>query len=619
MTTATATREKPKTVRKRPSRKDPTTAYARAVVAGRVVTGRLARLACERHLRDRKEGSKRGLKWNPVEANYAIDFFPDVLCLAEGEFAGKSFELAAFQQFIIGSLFGWFGADGYRRFRTAYIETAKGSGKSPLCAGIGLYGLIADKEPAAEIYAAAVVKDQAKILFRDAELMVAASPHLTGLVDTRVNNLAVLGTNSYFRPVSSEHRGLDGHRVHMALIDEIHEHPTDIVVEKMRAGTKARRQALIVEITNSGYDRKSICWQHHEMSDRVLNDVTPNDSWFAYIAQLDACDECVGKGHKMANPACPNCDDWRDESVWIKANPLLDISPGRKYVREQVAEAIAMPSKQNVVLRLNFCIWTEQATRWLDMTRWGECGRAALMEVVPMALAGRTCYGGLDLASTTDLIALTLLFPPTPAEVADAEERDELAPAQLLCAFWVPEENMAARSRRDGVPYDLWEREGYITATEGNVADYDVVRRDISGVGTDGKRVPGGGLADLYNIRELGIDPWNATQLATQLEGDGVKVVFIRQGFASMSAPTKELERLVLARGVAHGDNPVLSWCASNVAVRQDPTGNIKPDKEASTERIDGIVATVMAVDGWTRGDGGDGRSVYETRGVLSV
>ena len=609
MTTATATRPK----RKRTSRRDPTSAYARAVVAGRIVAGRMVRQACERHLRDIEEGPERGLCWDPIAANRAIDFFPEMLCLAEGKFADKPFKLEPSQEFIIGSLFGWKGEDGFRRFRTAYIEAAKGSGKSPLCAGIGLYGLVADNEPAAEIYAAAVVKDQAKILFRDAELMVDASPELAALLERSVNNIADLETNSFFRPVSSEKRGLDGKRVHMALIDEIHEHPTAIVVEKMRAGTKVRRQALIVEITNSGFDRKSICWQHHEMSERVLSGVTPNDTWFAYVAMLDACDECEGKGHKMANPACENCDDWRDESVWIKSNPIIDITPGRKYVREQVAEAIAMPSKQNVVLRLNFCIWTEQATRWLDMARWGQCGKS-LMEVVPHSLRGRDCYGGLDRASTTDLIALTLLFPPTPEEVAD----DELAPAQIICAFWVPKENMQARSLRDGVPYDLWERQGYITATEGNVADYDVVRRDISGVGTDGQKVPGGGLADLYNIRELGIDPWNATQLATQLEGDGVRVVFIRQGFASMSAPSKELERLVLSRGIAHGDNPVLNFAAANVTIRQDPAGNIKPDKEKSTERIDPIVATIEAIDGWTRSDG-DGKSVYETRGVVSV
>ncbi len=605
MTTATATRPKAK----RTTRRDPTSAYARAVVAGRIITGRLVRLACERHLDDLENGHERGLRWDVEKANRVIDFFPDMLCLAEGAFAGKPFKLAPFQQFIVGSLFGWLGPDGFRRFRTAYIETAKGSGKSPLCAGIGLYGLVADDEPAAEIYAAAVTRDQAKILFRDAELMVDASPELNALIDKRVNNLADLETNSYFRPVSSEKRGLDGHRVHMALIDEIHEHPSDVVVEKMRAGTKVRRQALIVEITNSGYDRKSICWQHHEMSERVLTGIIENDSWFAYVAQLDACDECLGKGHKMANPACPNCDDWRNEKVWIKANPIIDITPGRKYVREQVAEAIAMPSKQNVVLRLNFCIWTEQATRWLDMRKWGECGET-LMEVVAHKLRGRLCYGGLDLASTTDLIALSLLFPPTSAEVSDAEARGEpLPPVQLICAFWVPAENMLARSRKDGVPYDLWERQGWITATEGNVADYDAVRRDINE------------LSDLYNIRELGIDPWNATQLATQLEGDGVanEIVFVRQGWASMSGPSKELERLHLSRLLAHGDNPVLSWNASNVSIRQDPAGNIKPDKETSTERIDGIVSTVMSIFCWQRHDGSDGKSVYETRGVLSV
>ena len=460
-----------------------------------------------------------------------------------------------------------------------------------MAAGVGLYGLIADGEEAAEIYSAAVIKDQAKVLFRDAELMVKASPALSAHIDQRVNNLAVLKTNSYFRPVSSELRGLDGKRPHMALIDELHEHPSDIVYEKMRAGTKARRNALIFEITNSGYDRQSVCWQHHEMSERVLSGVIENDSWFAYVCQLDPCQGCRESGHMMANPGCDECDDWRDEATWIKANPNIEITPGRKYVREQVAEAIAMPRKQNVVLRLNFCIWTEQAVRWIDMANW----RACEGKIDPATLYGRVCYAGLDLSANNDLTALALFFPPV----------DETDVARTIAAFWCPEEAITERSRRDGVPYDQWQREGWLTATEGNVVDFDAVRRDVNE------------LANVYNIRELAIDAWNSLQLQTQLAGDGITVVPFRQGFASMSAPAKELERLILNRSLLHDGNPVQTWCMSNVAVRQDPAGNIKPDKERSTERIDGAVALVMATGRATVHDGDDGVSVYETRGVL--
>ncbi len=565
---------------------DPTTTYARRVVAGKAIAGRMVRLACTRHLRDLAEGAERGLRFDKAAAMRAIRFFETLLHFAEGDFAGKLFKLEPWQKFIAGSLFGWYGEDGCRRFRTAYVEVGKGNGKSPMAAGIGLYGLIADGEPGAEIYSAAVVKDQAKILWRDALNMVRASTSLNRHVDQRVNNLAVLDTNSFFRPVSSEHRGLDGKRVHMALIDELHEHPTAIVYEKMRAGTKGRRNPLIFEITNSGYDRQSICWQHHEYSEKVLTDSIPNDSWFAYVAQLDACEACAADGHMMANPSCSDCDDWRDEKVWPKANPNLGVSIQLKYLREQVEEAKGMPAKQNIVLRLNFCIWTEQATRWLDMATWGRCSGAVDEKV----LEGRDCFAGLDLATTIDICALELDFPSL----------EEGEPHKVLSFFWVPEDNIQARALRDRVPYDQWVREGYITPTEGNVTDYDVIRRDILL------------LSERFHILELAIDRWNSTQLQTQLMSEGITVVPFGQGFASMSAPTKELERLVVSGGIEHGGNPVLTWMASNVAVRQDPAGNQKPDKEKSTERIDGMVALIMAIGRATVHDGGgQGISLY--------
>jgi len=237
--------------RKQQNPDDPTTAYARSVVAGEILAGRPVRLACERHIRDLEEGPSRGLRFDLDAAERAIRFF-GFLQLAEGEFAGQPFTLLPFQQFIIGSIFGWMGPDGFRRFRTAFIEIGKGNCKTKTAAGIGLYCLVMDNEEGAEVYAAATTREQARIAWADADKMVAASPYLARSVARNVSNLAVLATNSYFRPVSSEGRGLDGKRVHCAILDEIHEHPSPIVVDKMRAGTKQRRQALIFEITNSG-------------------------------------------------------------------------------------------------------------------------------------------------------------------------------------------------------------------------------------------------------------------------------------------------------------------------------------------------------------------------------
>ena len=245
---------------------DPVRQFAAAAVAGEVLVGALVRRAAERHLRDLDEGASRGLVWDTAAAEHACRFFPDYLRLAEGDFAGRPFLLEPWQQFIVGSLFGWYLADGTRRFRTAYIECAKGNGKTPLAAGMGLYGLVADDEPAAEIYTAGVTRDQANYIMADAIKMVAASPELRRRVDVAVHNLSVRQTHSFMRAVSSEARSLDQKRVHMALIDEIHEHPDAAVVNKMRAGTKGRRRALIVEITNAGYDRHSVCWQHHDFS-----------------------------------------------------------------------------------------------------------------------------------------------------------------------------------------------------------------------------------------------------------------------------------------------------------------------------------------------------------------
>lgn len=542
------------------------------MTSGKIVAGPLVRLACKRHLEDLKHGPDRGLEWRVDLVHRAVNFFPEILRLAEGEFAGEPFALQPWQCFIVGSLFGWVGPDGYRRFRTAYIEVGKGNGKSPMAAGIGIYGMIADEEPGAQIYSAATTRDQAKIVWGDAHKMVEASPSLSSRIIKTVNNLAFPPLASFFRPVSSDASKLDGFRPHIVLADEVHEHPNDSVINKMRAGFKFRRQPLLVEITNSGVDRHSICFQHHDYSKKVLEGIVDNDSWFAFVCALDEGD-----------------DPFTDESCWIKPNPNLGVSVPHKYLREQVQEASEMPAKQNIVRRLNFCQWTEQHTRWLDMAVWDRNKQ----KIAESELIGRPCFGGLDLSTTTDIAACAFVFPI-----------DDLF--AVLMRYWVPELNVRKRALRDRVPYDVWIREGRITPTPGNVVDYAAIRRDIN---LDAER---------FQLIELAFDPWNATQLATELgEGDGIQMVKMRQGFESMTEPTKETERLLLADRVAHGADPVLRWMASNVSVKLDPAGNIKPDKSKSTERIDGIVALVMAIGRATLST--NGPSVYETRGIAVV
>lgn len=553
---------------------DRTTAYARDVVEGRAVAGPWVRLACQRHLRDLEEGPARGLSFDVQLAARAMAFI-ECLTLADGQFAGQPFRLSPFQAFVVGSLFGWLAPDGFRRFRTAYVEIAKGNGKTPLAAGIALYLMLADGEAGAEVYAAAVSRDQAKICFRDIKRFAEASPALMRRLEVNEQNIAYPATGSYIRPVSSEGRGLDGKRVHAAVIDELHEHPTSIVVDKMRAGTKQRRQALIFEITNSGYDRHSVCWDHHDYSTKVLQGVVENDAWFAYVAALD------------------EGDDWlNDPTCWVKSNPNLGVSITEKYLQEQVAEARDMPSKRNIVARLLFCVWTEQSSVWMPIEHWDKCAEPFDLE----ELRGRECFGGLDLASTADIAAFVLVFPPLVYG-----ERWHVLPR-----FWCPRENIRLRAKRDGVPYDRWADEGLITATEGNVIDYafirDAIQRD----------------AEQFRIKAIAFDRWNSTHLVQELQADGFTMMGFGQGFASMAAPVRELQKLILGEQLAHGGHAVLRWMMSNVAALQDPAGNTKFDKSKSGDKIDGLVALAMGL-GIAIAEEVKGPSVYETRGVLTL
>lgn len=523
------------------------TAYAEAVVSGEIVAGRLVRLACERHLKDLEIGGERGLWFDADEAEHVIEFFAKVLKHSKGEWAGQPFILEPWEAFIIGCIFGWKRDDGTRRFRTAYVSVARKNGKSTLTAGIGLYMAFFDEEQGAEVYCAAMKRDQAKIVWSEASRMVKRTPALKQRITSFVGNLHVEAKAQKFEPLGADADNMDGLNVHCAIIDELHAHKTRNVLDVLTTATGARRQPLVFIITTAGFDRNSVCWEQHDYSVKVLEDILPDDSFFAYVAGID------------------EDDDWKDEAVWPKANPNLNVSVKAEDLRIKAQRASEVPGQQNAFRRLHLNEWTEQADRWLDMAVWDENGQP----FDPLSLEGQECFAGLDLSSTADVTAFELWFP--------GEQK-------ALHYFWVPEEGIRQRAERDRVPYDVWERDGYIEATEGNVVDYDVIRVRINEIG------------EVYNIRELAIDRWNSTQLQTQLDGDGFTVIPFGQGFASMSAPTKEMERLILERKLNHGNDPVLRWMASNVAVVQDAAGNLKIDKAKSTERVDGMVALAMAL-----------------------
>lgn len=590
---------------------DRVTAFAQAVLAGELVAGPDVRNACKRHLRDRDTAALRGLVWNQAAADKALGFFEEVLCLNGGEYEGEPFVLAPWQAFVVGSLFGWYTVDGYRRFRMAYIETGKGSGKSPLVGGIGLYGLVADDEQRAEIYAAATKRDQAMILFRDAVSMVNMSPALVRRLvqsgrDEKVWNLFYPSTNSFFRPISSDD-GQSGPRPHIGLLDELHEHKSATAVNMMRAGTKNRRRAMIVMITNSGSDKNSVCGQYHELGKRICAGIEDNDSLFAFICSLDEGD-----------------DPFTDESCWAKVNPSLDFVadperqtegiPGRKYLREQVAEARGLPAKEAVVRRLNFCQWTQADNPWIGWDVW-----SAAEERVPMRLLrNRPAVAGLDLSSTTDLTAFALLFYPTEA---DPHWR-------LLPYFWIPDHQLEERERRDKVPYSVWIKEGHLETTPGKaISKLHVLRRLQT-------------ICDYFEVHQIAYDRWRIEDLRELMNEHGITLPELTpfgQGFKDMGPAVDEFERRLLGtvaepdvldldpgdyqlvpreaaevETLRHDGNPVLTWNAGNAITVSDPAGNRKVDKQKAIGRIDGIVAAIMATGISGAGSVSSGTSIYE-------
>lgn len=559
--------------------RDPVTAYAKAVESGKIVAGPHVRNGCKRHLRDLIEGPKRGLVWDIESANRAIGFFKDVLRLAGGEFEGIPYQLLGWQAFIVGSLFGWKADDGYRRFRVAYVEGGKGSGKSPLAAGIGLYGLMADGEPRAEVYAAATKKDQAMVLFRDAVAMVDQSPALGSRVvksgvGTNVWNIAYTATMSFFRPISSDD-GQSGPRPHIGLLDEIHEHRNGDVVEVLRAGTKGRRQAMIFMITNSGVGQKSFCRERHEYGAKVCAGLVEDDSFFSYICALDDKE-----------------DPFTDPSCWIKANPSLGITIQAKYLEEQIREARGMPSKEATVRRLNFCQWVEAHDPWINADTWFACEAVAGPDDLEW-MRGRRCWGGLDLSSTTDLTSLVLLFEPIEDDPA----------WRLVPFFWLPAEGLKEKADKDRVPYDVWRDAGHLLTTEGRAINKLAVALKLAWI------------KENFDLQEIGYDRWRIEDFKSLLNQEGIELPLVPfgQGFKDMSPALDEFERMLVGRNVRHNGNPVMTMCAANAVVVKDPAGNRKVSKEKATGRVDGIVAAIMAAGRATAGAGAEEKSFWET------
>ena len=522
-------------------------------------------------------------------ADKAVEFFSTFLKHTKGEHAGQSFELLPWQRDdVIRPLFGWKRPDGTRKYRYAYIEIPRKNGKSQLAAGVGLLLTFVDDEPGAEVYSAAADREQAAIVFDAAKSMVEDSPELASRGVPYKRSIVVESTRSSYKVLSSDVKTKHGLNAHGIIFDELHTQPNRDLWDVLTTSTGARRQPLTFVITTAGYDKNSICWEQHDYAIKCLEGTIVDEEFLAVIY------------------SAPDDSDWSDPAMWELANPSLDVTISRDYLEAQSNRAKETPGAVNPFRRLHLNHWTESSSRWLNLESWKECGAP----IDPRDLEGRVCWAGLDLSTTTDLSALVLVFPHEIVDPSVVEAIAGLAgnePSQafdVLSYFWVPDDNIEHRVRQDRVPYDVWAREGWIEATEGNVIDYKFIQAKIKE------------LSSIYRIQEIGYDPWNATGLVNDLMEDGANMIEVRQGYASMTGPSKELEKLVTSRNLFHGGNPVLTWCAANVVVQQDPAGNLKPAKDKSTERIDGIVALVIAL---SRAIGGEGDSVYETRGLLSL
>ena len=531
--------------------------------------GPMVRKACRRHLDDLDRGQ---FKYSENCTAHIVDFIEKCLTLVD---VGKPFLLEPWQCFIVGSLFGWLEPHerrGWvRRYTTGYIEVGKGNGKSPMAAAIGLYGLLMDEEYSAGIYAAATSKDQAAaITFRDAMLMAKKSPSIRKRTELDKFNIAHPASNSFFRPVSSDPGTLQGIRVHMVLIDEIHEHKAPILVETLRASTKGRDQSLVLEITNSGFNRESICWRHHEYSRQVLDGTLEDDEWFAYVCDLDEGD-----------------DPLTDESCWQKTNPNLGVSVTHRYLRRVVKEAAGMPESEARIRMLNFCQWVAQQMRYINMVNWRKSIRELPSDV---ELAAAPCYAGVDLGKNDDFCAFVKVWMMEDGRVV------------VKPRFWIPQ---ATVDRVKSRPYQFWQSTEALTVSPGDVTDLHAVQKAI--------------LEDCqtFSIRKVAFDDRYAEQMRQYLEGFGVVMVKTYQGF-NLNEALVTMTRLLSELGFWLEDNPVLTWMADNFIVRLGAYGQIRPDKEAANEKIDGIVALNMALDVISK-EPTKQRSVYSERGATRV
>jgi phage terminase large subunit-like protein len=546
----------------------PAEQYAQDVIDGKIVACKWVRLACERHFHDLKHGHERGLYFDREAAELVLRF-KGMLKHSKGKWAGENLILEPWQQFRTWCMYGWMREDGTRRFRSSYTEVARKNGKSTDGASDGLYLGFADGEPGAEVYSAATKRDQARIVHQEAIRMVRKNRTLKKYIKIFKDNLSLEDTASKYEPLGGDSDSMDGLNVHGAIVDELHAHKNRETLELLETATGAREQPMIIMITTAGENRKSVCFEKHEYTRKVLEGWKDgsyvDDTWFGLIYSLDDDD--------IKN------ERYFDEKLWVKANPNLGVSKSLEDLRMKAKRASQMAAALNNFLRRELNVWVTGTVKWTNMEKWREAGKADPIPALekPEKLKKRSTFGGLDLSSVSDITAFIMVFP-APDEYID-----------IVCRFWIPEDTLEVvpnyRSTDDAKMVKQWVKEGYIEATPGNHIDHDFIYAQLE---KD---------AGNFTIKQAAFDRWGASSVTQTLEKMGMKMVEFGQGYASMNPPMKELERLILSGKIRHGNHPVLTWMADNLIARLDPAGNMKPDKEKSRDKIDGMVALIMALD----------------------
>jgi phage terminase large subunit-like protein len=542
--------------------------------------GKLERLAYARHREDLRTGHERGLFFSDKAADRAVAFFEEFLRHWKGRWNGQPFILEPFQEFVIRSLFGWkYSATGLRRYRFAYLQCARKQGKTELAAGVGLLGTVGDREAGAEVYSAATKRDQAKLTFDAAARMARRSDDLVefvkifgGFPQSKTNNISCEELGSYFEPLAADDEKLDGLGPHFLIADELHKWKGRGLYDVLESGQGARTQPLFFQITTPGVGREGVCREQREYVERILEGDVADDEYFAYVCEPD------------------EGDDFKKPTTWEKANPNIGVTVTYDDLAKERDRALASPGRINAFMRYKCGMWTEQLDRWLNMERWRACGGRFDEEI----LLGRECYIGLDLSSTTDLTAEVLWFPPV----------EEFPYHYLLPRVWVPEDRVAALTRNSRRLYEEWIRDGSLITTPGDVIDQDAVRSQVNAD------------AELFDIQEIGIDRWGSPGLIADLQDrDGFTVATIPQTVGGLSAPSKQFEILLGQEMIRHGDHPVLAWSAGNAAIWTDTNDNIRPSKKSSGDRIDPIVAAIIALARAMLF--ADDRSIWETEDAV--